>query len=190
VAAEDEGGDVLHRDFELERQEVAEARAVENARHADDHVVREPREFAQRPDHRVERVGDADDEGVRRMGLDPFAHGLHDLEVDADEVVAAHARLAGDAGGDDADVRARDVGVGIRAGERRVEPFGGSGFGDVERLALRRAFGDVEEDDVAELLECREVGERSADLSRADEGDFRSGHVRTPVRWFCAMPSP
>ena len=51
--------------LELLGEEVAEARAVEHAGHADDHVVRQAGEFAQRPDHRVERVGDADDEGVR-----------------------------------------------------------------------------------------------------------------------------
>ena len=64
MAAEHEGGDVLDRDLELLGEEVAEARRIEHAGHADDLVVRQAREFAQRPDHRVERVGDADDEGV------------------------------------------------------------------------------------------------------------------------------
>ena len=72
MAAEHEGGDVLDRDAELLGEEVAEAGAVEHAGHADDLVVRQAGEFAQRPDHRVERVGDADDEGVRaRAALMP-----------------------------------------------------------------------------------------------------------------------
>jgi hypothetical protein len=104
MAAQNEGGDVLHRHVEFLGEEVAEARAVEHAGHAADLVVRQARELAQRPDHRVERVGDADDEGVRRVVADAFAHGFHDLEVDAQKVVAAHARLARDAGGDDADI--------------------------------------------------------------------------------------
>ncbi len=33
------------------------------------------------------------------------------FKIDAEQVVAAHARLAGDAGGDDAHVRAGDVGI-------------------------------------------------------------------------------
>jgi hypothetical protein len=64
----------------------------------------------QRPDHRVERVGDADDEGVRGVLLDAGADGLHDLEVDAEQIVAAHARLARHAGGDDDHVGAGDGG--------------------------------------------------------------------------------
>jgi hypothetical protein len=122
MAAQHEGGDVLHRHVEFLGEEVAEARAVEHAGHAADLVVRQARELAQRPDHRVERVGDADDEGVRRVVADAFAHLLHDLEVDAQKVVAAHARLARHAGGDDAHIRARDVGVVVGALQLGVEP--------------------------------------------------------------------
>jgi hypothetical protein len=93
VAAEHEGGDVLDADVELLGQEVAEARAVEHAGHADDHVVRQAAELAQRPHHRVQRVGDADDEAVGRVRLDALADRLHDLEVDAEQIVAAHAGL-------------------------------------------------------------------------------------------------
>ena len=134
-------------------------------------------EFAQRPDHRVERVGDADDEGVRRVGGDALADRFHDLEVDAEQVVAAHARFARDAGGDDADVGAGDVGVIVGAFEDSVELVDRRALGDVERLALRRAFGDVEEDDVAEFLERGEMGQRAPDLSGADERDLRSCHL-------------
>ena len=89
-------------------EEVAEAGRVEDAGHAADLLDRQARELAQRPDHRVERVGDADDEGVRRVLGDALADRLHHLEVDAEQVVAAHARLARHAGGDDADVGAGD----------------------------------------------------------------------------------
>ncbi len=135
-------------------------------------------EFLQRPDHRVERVGDADHEGVRRVGCNALAHGFHHLEVDAQQIVTAHPRLARHAGGDDADVGACDVGIGIDALQARVEPFDGAAFGDVEGFALRRAFGDIEKNDVAEFLEGRKVGERATDLSGADEGYLGSGHER------------
>ena len=46
-----------------------------------------------------------------RVRLDALADRLHHLEVDAEQVVAAHARLAGDAGGDDDHVGAGDVGI-------------------------------------------------------------------------------
>ena len=66
-----------------------------------------PRGLVQRPDHGVERIGDADDEGVGRVLLDALADRLHHLEVDAEQVVAAHAGLARHAGGDDARRRRR-----------------------------------------------------------------------------------
>ena len=53
--------------------------------------------------------------------LDALADRLHHLQVDAEQVVAAHARLAGDAGGDDDDVGAGDVGIVVRAGDLGVE---------------------------------------------------------------------
>src|SRR3712207_8531882 len=49
------------------------------------------------------------------------SHGLHDLEVDADEVVAAHAGLARHAGRHDHHVGARDGRVVARARELGVE---------------------------------------------------------------------
>src|SRR5918993_5319913 len=70
VAAEHEGGDVLDADLELLGEEMEETGAVEHSRHAEDPVVRPAREFAQRPDHRVERIGDADDEAAGRVALD------------------------------------------------------------------------------------------------------------------------
>ena len=84
---------------------------------------RQAGDLLQRPDHRVERVGDADDEGVGRMGLDAGADRLHHLQIDAEQVVAAHAGLARHAGGDDDDVGAGDRRVGARAGELGVEAF-------------------------------------------------------------------
>jgi hypothetical protein len=76
-------------------RKVAEARAIEHARHADDLAVRQAGELAHHPHHRVERVGDDDDEGVRGMRLDASPTVAIDLGVDADQVVAAHACLRG-----------------------------------------------------------------------------------------------
>jgi hypothetical protein len=176
MAAEDEGGDVLDRDLELLGEEVAEAGGIEHACHSDNALVREPGKFAKRPDHRVQGVGDADDEAVRGVRLDALADGFHDLEVDPEQIVAAHAGLAGDPGGDDADVGALDVGIILGAGEKRVIAFDRPGLGEVERLALGNAFGDVEEDDIAHLADRREVSQGAADHAGADERDFRASH--------------
>ncbi len=176
MPAQNEGGDILHRDIEFDAEEVAETGRIQHAGHAADLVCRQPREFLQRPDHRIERVGDADDERVGGMGGDAFAHRFHDLEVDPQEIIAAHAGFARDACGDDADIGPRDIGIGLRAPERGVEPFGRAGFRDIESLALGGAFGDVEQDDIAQFLERGEMGERAADLSGADQRNLGSGH--------------
>ena len=149
MAAEHERRDVLDRDAELGGQEVAEARRIEHAGHADHHVARQAGSLLQRPDHGVERVGDDDDEGGGGILLDAGADLLHHLDVDADEVVAAHARLAGYAGGDDADVGTLNISISVGAAQLAVEAFDRARLGDIQRLALRQALGDVENDDVA-----------------------------------------
>ena len=128
----------------------------------------------QRPHHRVERIGDADDESVGRVLLDAGADRFHDLEIDAEQVVAAHAGLARDAGGDDDDVGAGDLGVGRGALELGVEALDGAGFGEVERLALRHAVDDVEQHDVAELLDARPdaPASRRSGLRRSGQSCF------------------
>src|SRR4029077_4348576 len=100
MTAEHEAGDILDRDAELLGEEIAEARAVEHAGHADDPLRWKTRDFLHHPDHDVERVRDDDDEGLRTMLLDVLTDRGDDLGVDADEIVAAHAGLARDAGGD------------------------------------------------------------------------------------------
>ena len=61
--------------------------------------------------------------------------------------------------------------------ELGVEALDRRGLDEVERLALRDAFGDVEQHDVAELLEADEVSERAADLACADQRNLVTRHV-------------
>src|SRR5581483_12102305 len=85
-------------------------------RHAADHVRLEAGDLPERVDHRVQRIGDVDDERIGAVLLRIRRHVPHDLEVDLEQVLAAHARLARNAGGDD-----EDVGTG------HVLPIGGAG---------------------------------------------------------------
>jgi hypothetical protein len=86
------------------------------------------------------------------------------------------SRLAGDSGGDDADVGAGDLGIILGAGELDVIAFDRPGLGEIERLALRDTLGDVDEDDVAQLANGGEVSEGAADHAGADQRDFRASH--------------
>ena len=101
---------------------------------------------------------------------------FHDLEVDPEEIVAAHAGLARHARGDDHHVGSGDVGVVLRALILGVEAVDRRGLGDVEAFALRNSFRDVEEDDVAQFLQTDEVSERAANLAGADERDLVTCH--------------
>ena len=180
MAAEHERRDILDRNLEFFRQEMPEARRIEHARHADHHVVRQPRKLTQRPDHRIERIGDANHERARRIGLDALAHCLHHLQVDTKQIVAAHPRLAGYPGRHDDYIGASYIGVIIGALQVHIEPFNGAALRQVERLALRHAVDDVEQHDIAERLGRGEVRQRAADVSSADQRNFVACHGSGP----------
>ena len=116
--------------------------------------------------------------------LDAGADRFHDLEVDAEQIVAAHPGLARYASRHDDDVGAGDCFVAVGPCERHIEPVDRTGFGEIERLALRRPFRDVEEHDVAKLLERRQVSQGSADLTGSDQCDLATRHL---VSFFLAM---
>src|SRR6202166_656449 len=195
MAAKHEGGDVFHRDIELVGEEIAEARRVEDAGHADHLLLRQAAGFLQRPHHGVERIGDADHEGIRRVFLDAGADLPHHLEIYVEQIVAAHARLARHAGGDDAHIGAVDRFIGVSAGYFGVEIVDRRGLGDIERLTLRDAFHDVEHHDVAELFEADKVGERAADLASADQRNLVTRHggktldINEPDAWWLSGPA-
>ncbi len=152
------------------------ARRVEDARHADHALLGQAGPLLHERHHGVERVGEDDHERGRRIGLDVVGDRAHDLRVDAEEIVPAHAGLARHPGRHDADVGAADVGVVIRTPEVDVVALDRPRLEEIERLPLRQPLDDVEEDDVAEALEGTEVRERAPDHAAADERDLLPGH--------------
>ena len=114
--------------------------------------------FERRLGHGVERIGDDDEDRVRRDRRNLVHHVRHDLVVGVQQVVAAHAGLARDAGGDDDDVGVRGLGVVVRADDVHVALLDRHGFEQVERLALRDAFRDIDQDDVRQFLRGDPVG--------------------------------
>src|SRR5208337_3007135 len=114
----------------------------------------------------------ADDEGVGRVRLEAGGDGFHHLEIDAEQVVTAHAGLPRHAGGDDDDIGAGNGRVVARPAEFGVEALDRAGFGKIERLALRDAVNDVEEDNVAEFLKRRQVRQGPADLPGSDQSNL------------------
>ena len=106
----------------------------------------------------------------------PARRRADDAGVLGQQVVAAHPRLAGEAGGHDDDVRARRVGVVVRADDPGVVADDRRGLGEVEALALRQALDDVDEHDVGQAGLGDALGGRGADVAGADDGDLVAGH--------------
>ena len=61
----------------------------------------------------------------------------------------------------------------------RVKPVDRRGLRDIERFALRHAFGDVEHHHIAQLLQADEVGQRAADLTGTNQGDLVTRHGKS-----------
>ena len=95
-----------------------------------------------------------------------------DLGVDAYQVVAAHARLARDARGDDDDVRASGLVVAIRADGVGLIADDRASLVEVERLALRQAFDDVDEHDVGVISFGQSLCSGSANMAGANDRNF------------------
>src|SRR5690606_15768545 len=93
--------------------------------------------------------------------------------VDLEEVVAAHAGLAWEAGRDDGDVRALGERVVAPAVEDGVEAVDRRGLHEVERLALRDALLDVDEGDLVDDVHAGDaLGHGGADVARPDDGEL------------------
>src|SRR5262249_35701359 len=110
------------------------------------------------------------------MFLDAGADRLDNLEIDAEEIVAAHSGFARNAGRHDDNIGACYGFIIIASGERHIKTFDRSRFGKIERLALRCSFGNIVEHDVAELIERREVSQSAADLTCTNQSDFVARH--------------
>ena len=102
----------------------------------------------------------------------------------------------------DDDVRARGVRVVVGADDPGVVPDDRRRLREVEALALRQPFDDVDEDDIREAGLGDPLGGGGADVSGADDGDLvashdarnlqgRAGSIQLPVaRRAPGQPSP
>src|SRR5215208_6423229 len=109
VTSEDEREDVAHGDAELVGDERAVAGRVEDSGHADHPLAGEATRLHRHVAHRVERVGDDDEDRLRRVPDDLLGNAPHDVLVRLEQVVAAHPRFAGAAARYDDHVRARSL---------------------------------------------------------------------------------
>ena len=105
------------------RDEGAEAGRIQNAGHADHAIAREAAQLVSRLRHGVQRIGNDDEDAVGRILHDLAHHIAHDLVVGVEQIVAAHARLARNAGGDHHDVRVCGIGIIVGAENEASRAF-------------------------------------------------------------------
>ncbi len=111
------------------------------------------------------------------MLLDASPHRSHHLEIDAEQIVAAHAGLARHPRRHDADIGPLNGFIGVGAGQTGVEPFNRPRLGDIQGFPLRKPLRDIENHDIPQLFQCRQMGQRAADHAAADQRNFLPGHV-------------
>jgi hypothetical protein len=183
-AREQQRGDVLDAAAQLHGDERSVAGGIEDAGLPDHPLCGEARGLPRRVHHRVQRVADHDEHRVRAVPGGLLGHTADDLDVLGQQVVAAHARLAGQTRGDDDDVAAGRVLVAVRADDLAVEPLDRRRLTQIQGLALRHPLDNVHQDDVAQLLGRCPMSTGRPDVPAADDRDLRSpSHIlNTPPR--------
>src|SRR5262249_5404823 len=132
-----------------------------------------------------------DEDAVGRVGYDFGDHVLHDLEVGVQQVIAAHARFAGDAGRDHDDVRVRRIGVIVAAKHERVALFDGHRLQQVQAFTLGNAFENIDEHDVRQFLGSDPVSSSRPHVAGAyNRYFFAHDYVSSPrFRGFTGPPT-
>src|SRR5215472_1916841 len=189
VAAENERGHVLYADVKLLGDESAEARGIEDAGHPDHAVARELAQLVRGLGHGVEGIGDHDEDAVGRVGYDFGDDILHDFEIRVQQVIAAHARFAGDACGDHDDVRVGRIGVVVGAQHEGVALFDRHGLKQVQALALGNALENIDEHNVRQFLGSDPMSSRRAHIAGACNRYFLA-HECIPSLRFWGFTGP
>ena len=188
MPAENERVNVFDANFAFHGNEGAHASGVEYACHAKNALLGEAAHLERGLGHGVERIGDHDNDAIRRMFDDLFNDGFDDVVVGFKEIIAAHAGLARESGGDH-----NNVAIGcarVIAGRGRnpdsvcVSLGDWRGFEDVERFAGGRTVENIGEDDVGEFHVDDTLRGGRADKAAAYHGYFFSAHS-VPFLRFC-----
>ncbi len=98
--------------------------------------------------------------------------GLHHFVIRQQQIVAAHARLPRQAGGDHYYVRIRGRLIIVRAGDAHVVAFNRAGLEHVQPFSDRHSFHHVDQHDVRKLFEGDIQGAARAHISAAYHGHF------------------
>ena len=151
------------------RQVTFETGRIQGATHADNPVFGKSRSLERQISQRIHRVGDHDDDRAGRIFHHVLDHAFHNVGVGADQLLAGHARLAGNTRGDHHHVRVGSLLVVVgHADELRIEIHQRRTLVHIQHLTLRQALFDVDEDHFARhFAASHHIGASSAHGARA-----------------------
>ena len=158
----------------------AEARGIQDARHAHDPLPGQAAHLLGHVAHGVQGVGDHDQEGVGRFGHDFLGHRGHDILIGIDQIFPAHPRLPGNAGGDDDDLGVLGGGVVIRPHHLDVKAEDRPRLHQVQGLTLGHAFHHIHQHHIAQLPGRSPMCTRSPHVAGSDNGNLRATHNLPP----------
>jgi hypothetical protein len=181
VAAQHEGSNVFDADLEFLRDKGAEAGAIEHTGHADDAVAREAAELKGGLCHGVQRVGDYDENRIGRVFDDVTDHILHNFVVGVQQVVAAHARFARNTGRNHDDIGVRGIRIVIGAYNEGVASFDRHRLEQVQSLALRDAFDDIDQNHIGQLCGCNPMSRSGPHVASAYDSYFLAHAASFPL---------
>src|SRR5258708_37461680 len=111
---------VAHGYIQLLRNKRAEACSIQHTGHAYHAITWETANVVSKLSHRIQRIGDHDDDAIWRAADDLPGYLRNNLLVLLDEVIAAHAGLARKARGDYRTIRIAGVRIIICTRELRI----------------------------------------------------------------------
>ena len=173
MSAHEQRLDVLDGHAQLHRDEGAVTGRIKHPGHAHHALARKTARHVRDVCHNVERIRHDDDDRIGAVFDELLRDRFDDRGVLGEQVVAAHARLARQAGRDYADIRPGGVGVIIRPAHAGIEEVDGRRLLHIERFALGQALDDIDQDDFPDhVFSCDAVGDCRADVSGSNDGDL------------------
>lgn len=125
-----------------------------------------------RKENGVERVGDEDEERLRRIFIDEREKMLNKIKVDEKEIVEDNERIERKEWGEDEEVWELNGGVIVRESEIRIEKIERRRLGDIKKIEMRGELRNVEKEEVKELIKKGKVRESKEDNEGEDEGNI------------------
>src|SRR2546427_6881647 len=123
--------------------------------------------------HRIQRVGDDDQDRLRGAPAHLLDDPTHDAGVGVQQLFPRHARLPGHAGDDDDDFRVRRLLISVAAGDTNVHATNRRRLRQVQGLAHRHLLNNVHQDQVGYFLRRQPLRRGMTDHARPDDADFR-----------------